>query len=232
MGVEYQIRCGKCKERVVLHKLRESYEPVQQIVDGIFKYSDLLELPEWIRALVDERRMWQIKEALKFKERHPNCELFLWNDHADYDDDEGPFYPEMDKEKTLPRTEEFEENMKENSRLYVEGGFITNRYSLPYDYMTREDLIIKIPCREPTRKLIYKYPDFNVDGVEEEQVYVEYILVAKDEGHGPYSSEGRLFKYSPMGGSGVFITPEDLEAEIKKLLENSRMDFEVVELEK
>lgn len=43
MGVEYQIRCSQCKERVVLHKLRESYEPVQQIVDGSFKHSDLLE---------------------------------------------------------------------------------------------------------------------------------------------------------------------------------------------
>lgn len=233
MGVEYEIRCEKCKERVILYKLRESYEPVQRIVDGVFKSSELLQLPDWVKALIDDSRMSQITDALKFKDRHPHCELFLWNDHAGYDDDEGPFYPKMDEDKALPRTEEFEKNMKEKSRLYVElwsgedgGNFITNRHSLPYDYMDREDLIIKIPCGKPIKELISKYP--GIDGELEE--YVEHILVAKDEGHGPYSSEGRLFRYSSRGMSGRFITPEQLEADIKERTENSRMGFEVVEL--
>lgn len=232
MGVEYEIRCEKCKERVILYKLRESYEPVRQIVDGVFKSSELLQLPDWVKALIDDHRMWQIKESLKFKERHPNCELFFWNDHADFDDEEGPFYPEMDEKKTLPRTEEFEANMKEKSRLYVKDGFITNRHGLPYDYMDREDLIKKIPCGEPIRKLIYKYPTYEADGFDGEwEEYVEYILVAKDEGYGPYSSEGRLFKYSPRSMSGCFISPEDLEVEIETLKNRPERDFEVVELE-
>ncbi len=155
MGVEYEIRCDKCKERVKLYKLRESYEPVQRIVDGVFKSSELLQLPDWVKALIDDNRMSQITDALKFKERHPHCDLFLWNDHADFFDEEGRFYPLMDTNKLLPRTEGFEKNLKEKTRLYIENGFITNRYSLPNYYIDREELITKITCGGTTKKLLY-----------------------------------------------------------------------------
>jgi len=102
MGVEFEIRCSKCKERVILYKLREAFEPVRRIVDG-----SLVPLPhsEWLEALTNERSLWQIKQALKFTQRHRSCEPHLWNDHADLGDDEGPFYPEMDEDKTLPTAE-------------------------------------------------------------------------------------------------------------------------------
>lgn len=219
MGVEFEIRCSKCKERVILYKLREAFEPVRRIIDGSL---EPISHSDWLDALTGELSLWQVKQALKFTQRHHSCELLFWNDHADFDE-EGRYYPEMDEDSPLPRTEEFEANMKEKSRLYVEDGFITNRYSLPYDYNRREDLIVKIPCEGPVQKLIQKYMgQGGIDGEWGEQVYVEYILTTED---------GRLFKYTPMGTFGEFITPEELEAEIDKFTENPRIDFKVVELE-
>lgn len=230
MGVEYQIRCSEHKERVVLHKLRETYEPVRMIVEGVFKSSELLNLPNWVKPLIDERSMWQIKTALEFRERHPKCDLFLWNDHADFGDEEGPFYPEMDKTKPLPRTKEFEKNILEKTRMYIEfedrdtheGPFITNRYALPYGYEKREDLLVKIPVTGPIKKLVSKW-----NGMEEHMLgaseHIEFIYVTED---------GRLFKYSPMGSCGEFITEEKLKKDIDIAAKSHYVDFKVIEFSK
>lgn len=229
MGVEFKIWCRECKERVTLHKLSEREEVVQSIINGTLE-PNLEDLPEWVKLLVESHRMWQIEESINFKKRHPKCDLFLYNDHMDIDDQEGTYYPEVDYDKPLPRTKDFEKNIIEKTRKYIEyddrdthtGPFITNRYSLPYGYEKREDLVIKIPVKGPIKKLVHKYYGQGMDSEMGMQKHIEYIYVIDEQ--------KLFFTYSSCGLSGRIISKKDLEEEIGSLKCSTRIYFEVVEL--
>jgi len=214
MGVDYFLVCQKHKESMYLGKIWRLEEVVKKIIK---KETVKIEIPDLVKPLIDEYDLKIIEDVQRFRERHKNCKIILANDHMEYPE-EWDYYPEVDWDRPIDRTEEFLHNLKFKAPMIVwtiEGAeTLSEEVKKKYELMLTNVLPYgwdkpKLKREIPIKRVVARFRD-DIPGLPE--------YYCKDTVY--ETVDGRLF-IAYGDGSGRFITKKEYE-EMKKFYGGSK----------